>query len=218
MSAKIYQILGMGAYYIPVLFDILKASEKADSVHIFKNITEESHPIILTTEFPYKIMEMGIAPRKDLPCIFGVSGSKNKVPVLEYFSTHFGIHRDNFETVKDPSAAIAISAKIDSGCFIEQNVSVSSQVNIGFGVSVKRNVSVGHHSNIGDFVDLNPGTVISGRCSIGRGTTIGSGAVLLDKVKIGENTIIGAGSVVTKDIPSGVVAYGNPCKVIRDNN
>lgn len=34
-------------------------------------------------------------------------------------------------------------------------------------------------------------------------------------VKIGDNTVIGAGSVVTKDIPSDVVAVGNPCRVIR---
>jgi galactoside O-acetyltransferase len=35
-------------------------------------------------------------------------------------------------------------------------------------------------------------------------------------VTIGDNTVIGAGSVVTKDIPSGVVAVGNPCKVMRE--
>lgn len=34
-------------------------------------------------------------------------------------------------------------------------------------------------------------------------------------VTIGDNTIIGGGSVVTKDIPSGVIAAGNPCRVIR---
>ena len=37
-----------------------------------------------------------------------------------------------------------------------------------------------------------------------------------DHVTIGNNCVIGAGSVVTKDIPSGVVAVGNPCKPIRD--
>ncbi|MDM1550616.1 hypothetical protein HX095_05255 [Empedobacter falsenii] len=36
-------------------------------------------------------------------------------------------------------------------------------------------------------------------------------------VTIGDNTIIGAGSVVTKDIPSNVIAVGNPCKVIKEN-
>lgn len=36
-------------------------------------------------------------------------------------------------------------------------------------------------------------------------------------VTIGDNVVIGAGSVVTKDIPSNVIAYGNPCRVIREN-
>lgn len=35
-------------------------------------------------------------------------------------------------------------------------------------------------------------------------------------VTIGDNTIIGTGSIVTKDIPSNVIAVGNPCKVIRE--
>jgi galactoside O-acetyltransferase len=37
-------------------------------------------------------------------------------------------------------------------------------------------------------------------------------------VTIGDNVVIGAGSVVTKDIPSGVVAVGNPCRVLREIN
>ena len=47
---------------------------------------------------------------------------------------------------------------------------------------------------------------------------IGSNVVIVPGVTIGENTVIGAGSVVTKNIPANVVAYGNPCKVIREIN
>ncbi len=36
-------------------------------------------------------------------------------------------------------------------------------------------------------------------------------------VTIGDNVVIGAGSVVTKDIPSDTIAYGNPCRVMREN-
>ena len=41
--------------------------------------------------------------------------------------------------------------------------------------------------------------------------------IIIDGIKIGRNSVIGAGSVVTKDIPDNVVAYGNPCKIIREN-
>lgn len=51
---------------------------------------------------------------------------------------------------------------------------------------------------------------------IGSNVWIGAGAIILPGVTIGDNTVIGAGSVVTKDIPANVVAYGNPCRVIRE--
>lgn len=51
---------------------------------------------------------------------------------------------------------------------------------------------------------------------IGKNCWIGAGALIMPGVTIGDNTVIGAGSVVTKDIPSNVVAVGNPCKVMRE--
>ena len=53
---------------------------------------------------------------------------------------------------------------------------------------------------------------------IGKNCWIGAGAIVLPGVTIGDNTVIGAGSVVTKDIPSNVVALGNPCRVVREIN
>ena len=51
--------------------------------------------------------------------------------------------------------------------------------------------------------------------TIGNNVWIGGNVVVMPGVHIGDNTIIGSGSVVTKDIPSDVIAAGNPCKVIR---
>ena len=95
---------------------------------------------------------------------------------------------------------------------------VSSMSKIGFGVTLKRSASVGHHAVLGDFVNINPGAILSGYVTIGEGTEIGSGAVLSNHVKIGKRCLIGAGSVVTRDIPDGVIAFGNPCKVVREND
>lgn len=53
---------------------------------------------------------------------------------------------------------------------------------------------------------------------IGKNCWLGSGVVVLPGVTIGDNTVIGASSIVTKDIPSNVVAVGNPCKVLRAIN
>ena len=54
--------------------------------------------------------------------------------------------------------------------------------------------------------------------SIGRNCWISAGALIMPGVTIGDNVVIGAGSVVTKDIPSNVVAVGNPCRVLRPVN
>ena len=50
---------------------------------------------------------------------------------------------------------------------------------------------------------------------IGNNVWIGGNVVINPGITIGENSVIGSGSVVTKDIPSNVVAAGNPCKVLR---
>jgi maltose O-acetyltransferase len=51
---------------------------------------------------------------------------------------------------------------------------------------------------------------------IGSDVWVGGGAILCPGVKIGSRSVIGAGSVVTRDIPEGVFAAGNPCRVIRE--
>ena len=51
---------------------------------------------------------------------------------------------------------------------------------------------------------------------IGDNVWIGAGALVMPGVTIGDDTVIGAGSVVTRDIPSGVVALGSPCRIVRE--
>ena len=51
---------------------------------------------------------------------------------------------------------------------------------------------------------------------IGKNCWSGAGAIIVPGITIGDNVVIGAGSVVTKDIPSNVIAVGNPCKVLRE--
>ena len=50
---------------------------------------------------------------------------------------------------------------------------------------------------------------------IGSDVWVGGGAIILPGVRIGARAVIGAGSVVTRDVPEGVFAAGNPCRVIR---
>lgn len=52
--------------------------------------------------------------------------------------------------------------------------------------------------------------------TIGSDVWVGGGAVILPGVRIGSRAVIGAGSVVTRDVPEGVFAAGNPCRAIRE--
>ena len=72
--------------------------------------------------------------------------------------------------------------------------------------------TAGHPENV---EIRNSGLEYAKPITIGNNVWIGGNVVILPGVTIGDNSIIGAGSVVTKDIPSNVIAVGNPCKVKR---
>jgi maltose O-acetyltransferase len=101
---------------------------------------------------------------------------------------------------------------------IENNVSLAdtfivawAPIIIGKGTSFSyKNTIINSTHDIDDFYNVIGKPVI-----IGSNTWITSNCTILGGVTIGSNTIIGAGSVVTRDIPSGVFAAGNPCKVIK---
>lgn len=62
----------------------------------------------------------------------------------------------------------------------------------------------------------NAGLEYGAPITIGSNVWIGGGTTVNPGVTIGSNTVIGSGSVVVKDIPSNVIAEGNPCKVLRE--
>ena len=51
---------------------------------------------------------------------------------------------------------------------------------------------------------------------IGEDVWVGAGALILPGVRIGSRSVIGAGSVVARDVPEGVLAVGNPCRILRE--
>ena len=52
--------------------------------------------------------------------------------------------------------------------------------------------------------------------TIGKNVWVGGGSIIMPGVAIGSNVTVGAGSVVTKSLPDNVLAYGNPCRVVRE--
>lgn len=67
-----------------------------------------------------------------------------------------------------------------------------------------------------DSEQRNAGLEFAYPIKVGDNVWFGAGVTVLPGVTIGDDTVIGAGSVVTKDVPSGVIAVGNPCRVMRE--
>ena len=67
-----------------------------------------------------------------------------------------------------------------------------------------------------DYKTRNKGLEYAKPIKVGNNVWFGGNVCVLPGVTIGDNVVIGAGSVVNKDIPSNVVAVGNPCKVVKE--
>lgn len=123
-----------------------------------------------------------------------------------------------WETAIHPSAVVSPRAEYGEGTVMMAGALVNSCAKIGKHCIINTGASVGHDVILGDYVHIAPHATITGGVVVGNCTWVGAGTVVKQGIKIGANCMIGAGSVVVKDIPDGVVAYGNPCKVIRDNS
>ncbi len=95
---------------------------------------------------------------------------------------------------------------------LEESIIIEDDVMIGAGVHIYVNNHRFDNINI-PFIDQ--GYYPDEQVFIGKGSWIGANTIILPGVRIGENTVIGAGAVVTKSIPGGVVAVGNPARVIK---
>lgn len=89
-------------------------------------------------------------------------------------------------------------------------------VHIGSNVLFGPNVQIYTATHPVDYLERRNGLELAIPIEIGSDVWIGGSAVINPGVKIGARSIIGAGGVVTKDIPEGVFAAGNPCRVIRE--
>ena len=205
-------ILGKGDNIITMILDNLYSINNVPNIHIYNNM---NLPILNTFEhdgFNISILD-NVNMDEYTMLTLGVYQPTHKKKIVETLNPDI----EKFINIIHDGLDISNTSKLGRGVLINSKVSIAAHTTIGDFVSINRHVSIGHHTNIGDYCSINPGVNIAGNVTIGEGTTIGMGTNILHTVKIGKNSIIGSGSVVTKDIPDNVVAYGSPCKIIRDN-
>ena len=120
-------------------------------------------------------------------------------------------------TLIHPFTHISESTSIQEGCIVLEGARITTNATIGKNVLINNNAVLSHDVKIDSHCVISPNVNVSGNVTIFEGTFIGSGATLKDEIKIGDHTIIGMGSLVLSDMPSKVVAYGIPAKVIHKN-
>ncbi len=107
---------------------------------------------------------------------------------------------------------------IDYGCTIGSNVKIHCNIYVAQFTVIEDDVFMAPGVTIAN--DIHPGCPDSGDCMRGptlkKGCRLGVNVTVVPYVTIGEGTLVGSGSVVTKDLPPGVLAYGNPARVYEN--
>ena len=116
-----------------------------------------------------------------------------------------------------PTVSCGKDLELGDGIIAGRYCSLTTKAKIGNNVLIQALSTMGHGVQIGDNSIISSFDFIGGGTVIGSNTYIAPHCCLRNGIRIGSNSIIGMGSVVTKDIPDGVVAYGNPCRIVRAN-
>ena len=124
---------------------------------------------------------------------------------------------ESLELLEKFNALSVKDKKQRKNVYINFNLSLvdDTYISIGDGTLIGPNVTIATAIHPEDPKIRKTGYQYNLPVTIGKNVWVGSGAIILPGVKIGDDSIVGAGSVVTKDIPNGVVAVGNPCRVLR---
>jgi sugar O-acyltransferase (sialic acid O-acetyltransferase NeuD family) len=149
-------------------------------------------------------------------CFLAVGGGENpssRVAIVDRLR-NVGF---SFVNVIHPMATISPLAKFGEGIFVAPGAVINAGSSIGDHSIINSNASVDHDCTIDPFSHVSPGVTLSGGVHVGAQTHLGTGCSVSHGMNIGARTIIGVGSAVISDIPGGVIAFGNPCRVAKKN-
>ena len=107
-------------------------------------------------------------------------------------------------------AHISPSSKIGRNVVIFPGVTIGCDSALGDIICVYGGTVIEHHGVLGSNLTIGPGVALAGCTQIGDHSFLGAGCCTRPEVKVGPGTLIGTGSVLISDIPSHVIAFGQP--------
>lgn len=208
-------IVGAKGFAKEVLEVVLQDHERVDRIVFFDNISNELPQYIFNRN--YEILKTIKEAENFLKIVspeftLGIGNPEVRKALCQKFIEMGG----ELKSTISPFAKIGkIENEISEGCNIMTGTIITSGARISKGCLINLNCTIGHDAILEDFVELSPGVNISGNVLLEERVLIGTNATVLPKIKIGQGSVIGAGAVVTKDIPSNVVAFGAPARIIK---
>lgn len=178
-----------------------------DSFSVKGFLDSESHSLAAFTGYP-PILD---SPENYIPmegdvfiCAMGDVGWRKKYVEL------MAAKGAEFITLIHKGADIGASVKIGKGCFIRNNVVLTTDIAVGDHVSLFDSAMVGHDCIIGDYCHLAAMTFMGGGVELGRLVTLHPGSRIVPHKKIGDGATVGIGSVVLNNIKRNVTVFGVP--------
>jgi UDP-N-acetylbacillosamine N-acetyltransferase len=155
-----------------------------------------------------------IKEKNDIPIVIGIGSNKVRKKLFEKLEKH-GF---NIVSLIHSTAVISSSVKIEEGTVVMPRVVINTNSKIAKGVILNTGCIIEHENIIEDFAHISPGVILAGDVTVKNGSHVGIGSCVIQGLTIGANCLIGANSTVVKSIPSKKLAYGNPCKIIKEIN
>lgn len=156
--------------------------------------------------------QLELLKARDIAHIMMAFGNNRARLTLAEIASAKGYH---LATALHPRALVAADVRIGAGTAVMGGAVINPGSAVGENAIINTGAILEHGCNIHDGALVNAGSLIGGNVIVGKAATIEIGAIVGANLRIGADAVVGAGSVVLKDIPEGVLAYGNPAKVIR---
>lgn len=170
-----------------------------DDIHKLDSFN--GYPPIIDTIMDYKIS-------KDDVFVCALGDVKIKKKVINTILSKGG----EFITLISKDAYIGQNVEMGKGCIICPTARIHCDVRMGDFVTLQPFSVLGHDVQIGNWSHVNNYADCGGASVIGNEVIINTHSFILPLVTIGDGAAIGAGSIVLRNVPSGIVMFGNPAK------